>query len=84
MAVPAMLNVTAGLTVLILGGCVLLLVAGWWSWVGDGVSVPRERWPGAIRLAAAAGWGFFLAGILLQLIGYVNQVGVAHFLRMAH
>ncbi len=84
MDVSVMLSVTAGLTVVILGGCVLLLVAGWWSWTGDGISVPRERWPGAVRLAAAAGWGLFLAGILLQVIGYFMQVGLANFPRMAH
>jgi hypothetical protein len=75
-------SVTTGLVVVILGGGVLLLVAAWWSWASDGVSVPRERWPGEIRLAAAAGWGLFLAGIVVQLVGYFGQVGLAHFARM--
>ena len=84
MDVPVMLSVTAGLFVAITGGGILLLLAVWWSWAGDGISVPRERWPGALRLAAAAGWGLFLAGILLQLLGYFGQVGVADFPRMGH
>ena len=82
MDVPVMLSVTAGLFVAITGGGILLLLAVWWSWVGDGISVPRERWPGALRLAAAAGWGLFLAGILLQLIGYFGPIGAADFSRM--
>ncbi len=75
-------SVTTGLILAILGGGVLLLVAAWWSWAGDGVSLPRERWPREIRLAAAAGWGLFLAGIVVQLVGYVGQVGLANFAGM--
>jgi hypothetical protein len=78
-----MYSVTTGLVLAVLGGGVLLLVAAWWSWASDGVSLPRERWPGPVRLAAAAGWGFFMAGIAVQLVGYFVQVGVGHFLRMA-
>ena len=84
MDVPLMQSVTAGLVVVILGGGILLLIAAWWSWVGDGISVPRERWPGALRLAAAAGWGLFLAGIVLQLLGYFGPVGAADFYGMRH
>lgn len=79
MGVPTMVSVNAGLAAVFLGGLLLLGVAGWWAWTGDGIAVPRERWPGPVRLAAAAGWGFFLAGIALQLIGYFGQVGVASF-----
>jgi xanthine/uracil/vitamin C permease (AzgA family) len=79
MGVPAMTSVNVGLAAVFLGGLLLLAVAAWWSWAGDGVSVPRERWPGPIRLVAMAGWGFFLAGIALQLIGYFGQVGVGRF-----
>jgi hypothetical protein len=76
-------SVTTGLILVLLGGGVLLLVAGWWSWAGNGISLPRERWPREVRLAAAAGWALFLAGIVVQLVGYFGQVGLAHFLRMA-
>lgn len=79
MSVPAMVSTNAGLAALFLGGLLLLAVAGWWSWAGDGISIPRERWPAAMRLAAAAGWGLFVAGIVLQLIGYFGQVGVGSF-----
>ncbi len=82
MAVSPMVPVNAGLAAVFLGGFLLLLVAGWWSWAGDGIAVPRERWPGAVRAAALAGWGLFMAGILLQLIGYLTQVGVARFPQM--
>ena len=78
-----MYSVTTGLILVLMGGGVLLMVAAWWSWVGDGVSLPRERWPGEVRLAAAAGWGLFIAGIAVQLLGYFYQVGVAEFVRMA-
>ena len=79
MSVPAMVSTNAGLAAVFVGGLLLLAVAGWWSWAGDGISIPRERWPAAMRLAAAAGWGFFVAGLVLQLIGYFGEVGVARF-----
>ena len=79
MGVPAMTSVNAGLAAVFLGGLLLLAVAAWWSWAGDGISVPRERWPRPVRLAALAGWGLFLAGIALQLIGYFGEVGVGRF-----
>jgi hypothetical protein len=78
-AVPEMMPVNAGLAAVFLGGLILLAVAAWWSWVGDGIAVPHERWPGAVRLAAAAGWALFAGGILLQLIGYFGEVGVARW-----
>ena len=79
MSVPEMMTVNAGLAAVFLGGLILLAVAGWWSWVGDGIAVPRERWPGALRLAALAGWGLFVAGLVLQVVGYFTAVGVANF-----
>ena len=79
MSVPAMVSTHVGLAAVFLGGLLLLAVAGWWSWAGDGIGIPRERWPAAMRLAAAAGWGFFVAGLVLQLIGYFGEVGVARF-----
>jgi hypothetical protein len=74
-----MIPVNVGLAAAFLGGLILLAVAGWWSWAGDGIAVPRERWPGAVRLVALAGWGLFLGGIVLQVVGYFGVVGVAHF-----
>ena len=84
MDVPQLLSVTAGLLVVLMGGGILALLAVWWSWASDGISLPRERWPGALRLAAAAGWGLFVAGILLQLIGYFGPIGVGDFAGMGH
>jgi xanthine/uracil/vitamin C permease (AzgA family) len=78
-SVPEMMPVNAGLAALFLGGLILLAVAVWWSWVGDGIAVPRERWPGPVRLAALAGWALFIGGIALQLVGYFVHVGVARF-----
>ena len=77
MAVPAMMVVNAGLTAVFNGGLLLLLVAMWWSWTGDGIEVPRERWPGVVRAAAAVGWALFAGGIFVQIIGHFAQVGVA-------
>jgi hypothetical protein len=78
-AVPQMVLTNVGLAALFLGGALLLAVAVWWSWAGDGIAIPRDRWPGATRLAAAAGWGLFGAGLALQLLGYFGQVGVARW-----
>lgn len=77
MAVPTMTVVNGGLAMVFVGGGLLLLTALWWSWAGDGVSVPRERWPGPIRATAMAGWLLWAGGFLLQLLGYFGQVGVA-------
>jgi hypothetical protein len=32
-----------------------------------------------VRLAALAGWALFVAGIVLQLVGYFTAVGVTRF-----
>jgi len=74
-----MTTVNMGLGIVFAGGLILLLIAAWWSWSGDGVSIPRERWPGPVRLAALVGWGFFIGGIVAQLIGYFGKVGVARW-----
>jgi hypothetical protein len=74
-----MMPVNAGLAAVFLGGLILLVVAGWWSWVGDGIAVPRERWPGAVRLFAFAGWALFVGGLLVQVVSYFSAVGVASF-----
>jgi hypothetical protein len=74
-----MMPVNAGLAAVFLGGLILLVVAGWWSWVGDGIAVPRERWPGAVRLFAFAGWALFVGGLLVQLAAYLAQVGAARW-----
>jgi hypothetical protein len=74
-----MIPVNAGLATVFLGGLILLAVAGWWAWAGDGIAIPRERWPGAVRLAALAGWALFISGIVLQLVGYFGPVGVTRF-----
>ncbi len=79
MSVPLMNPVNAGLLALFAGGLLLLAVAAWWSWAGDGIAIPRHRWPGAARAAAVGGWALFLAGIALQLLGYFGQVGVARW-----
>jgi hypothetical protein len=79
-SVPEMMPVNAGLAAVFLGGLILLAVAGWWSWASDGIAVPRERWPGAVRLAAFAGWALFIGGLVVQVVGYFTTVGVARFL----
>jgi hypothetical protein len=78
-SVHEMMPVNTGLAAQFLGGLILLAVAGWWSWAGDGIAVPRERWPGPVRLAALAGWVLFVVGIALQVVGYFVHVGVARF-----
>lgn len=79
MGVPVFMVVNAGLAMTFLGAGLLLLVAVWWSWTGDGIEVPRERWPGAVRLAAVAGWLLWAGGIGVQVIGQFDQVGVARW-----
>jgi hypothetical protein len=78
-AVSVMLPVDAGLAAVYIGGLLLLMVAGWWSWASDGIAMPRERWPLAVRAAALGGWGFFIGGMALQLVGYFVHVGVARW-----
>jgi hypothetical protein len=77
MGVPQMLVVNGGLTAAFLGAGALLLVALWWARVGDGISVPRDRWPGSIRALATAGWLLWVGGMLVQLLGHFGMVGVA-------
>jgi hypothetical protein len=80
MNVPEMTVVNAGYAATLLGALLLLAVGMWWSWASeDGVQVPRESWPGAVRGAAVAGWALFGGGILLQLVGYLTLVGVARW-----
>ena len=79
MDVPTMMVVNMGLAAVFAGGMVLLVVAFWWSWAGDGIAVPRERWPMPVWLGAVVGWGLFVGGIAAQVIGYFVQVGVARW-----
>jgi hypothetical protein len=79
MDVPLMIMVNSGYAAMGLGGLLLLAVAMWWTRASDGIEVPRESWPGAVRGAAVAGWTLFAGGALLQLAGYVVQVGAAHW-----
>jgi hypothetical protein len=74
-----MMPVNIGLAAVFLGGLILLLVAGWWSWASDGIAISRDRWPGPVRLAALAGWALFAGGLILQVVGYFVHVGVARF-----
>lgn len=79
MAVPAMYVVDAGYTAVLIGGLMLLGLAVWWSRTGDGIEIPRERWPGPAKAAAAVGWALFGGGILIQILGHFSQVGVARW-----
>lgn len=79
MAVPSMLVVNAGLAAIFGGAGLLLLTALWWSWAGDGISVPRERWPGPVRAMATLGWLLWVGGMALQLLGQFGPVGVARW-----
>jgi hypothetical protein len=79
MDVPSMFLVDGGYLAVVLGGLLLLAVAMWWSWAGDGIEVPRERWPGAVRAAALVGWALFIGGLLLQVASYLAHVGVARW-----
>jgi hypothetical protein len=77
MAVPVFTVVNVGLGMTFLGGGVLLLVALWWAWAGDGIEVPRDRWPALARLGAMAGWLLWAGGFAVQLLGHFGMVGVA-------
>ncbi|MGH7268155.1 MAG: hypothetical protein ACREMB_25335 [Candidatus Rokuibacteriota bacterium] len=79
MGVPELLVVNVGLAATFAGAGLLLLIALWWSWAGDGIGIPRERWPRALRLAGAVGWTLFVGGLLVQIVGYFGPVGVARF-----
>ncbi|HEY7140845.1 MAG TPA: hypothetical protein VIE44_12135 [Methylomirabilota bacterium] len=79
MAVPVFTVVNIGLAMTFLGGSLLLLIALWWTKVGDGIEVPRPRWPGPVRLAAMAGWLLWLGGLSVQIAGFFDRVGVARW-----
>ncbi len=77
MAVPIFFGVAKGLFFTLVGGAALLVVAVWWSWAGDGISIERARWPTSVRMLALVGWGCFIGGILGQVLAHVMHVGVA-------
>jgi hypothetical protein len=77
MAVPVFNVVNLGLALCFLGAGLLFLVAVWWARAGDGIEIPRDRWPGAARFGAMAGWLLWVGGLAVQLLGYFGMVGVA-------
>ena len=79
MAVPIFFGVAKALFFTFAGGLALLVVAVWWSWAGDGIAIPRERWPVPVRFLALLGWGCFIGGILGQVLAQVLHVGVARW-----
>jgi hypothetical protein len=79
MGVPVFTVVNIGLAMTFLGGGLLLLLALWWSWVGDGIEIPRQRWPLLARLSGAAGWLMFVGGLAVQVLGQFGMVGVARW-----
>jgi hypothetical protein len=79
MAVPIFTVVNAGLAMTFLGGGLLLLIALWWTRTGDGIEVPRPRWPAVVRLGAMAGWLLWVGGIAVQVLGHFGMVGVARW-----
>ena len=79
MAVPVFTVVNAGLAMTFLGGGLLLLIALWWTVTGDGIEVPRSRWPAPVRLGAMAGWLLWVGGLAVQVARTVRQVGVARW-----
>jgi hypothetical protein len=79
MAVPIFTLVNAGLAMMFLGGGILLLIAVWWTRAGDGIEVPRQRWPAAARFGALAGWLLWIGGIAVLILGQFGMVGVARW-----
>ena len=79
MAVPAFTVVNVGLAMTFLGGGLLLLIALWWTRASDGVEVPRQKWPLAVRFGAMAGWFLWVGGFAVQLLGHFGMVGVARW-----
>jgi hypothetical protein len=79
MAVPVFAVVNVGLAMTFLGGGLLLLIALWWTLKGDGIEVPRSRWPAAVRLGAMAGWLLWVGGLAVQVLGQFGMVGVARW-----
>ena len=79
MGVPTMMIVNAGLAAAFVGGGLLLLTALWWTWAGDGISVGRDRWPATVRGLVTVGWLLWVGGLVVQILGYFGQVGVARW-----
>lgn len=79
MAVPAFTVVNVGLALTFLGAGLLLLIALWWTRTGDGIEVPRHKWPLAVRFGAMAGWVLWVGGFAVQLLGLFGMVGVARW-----
>lgn len=79
MDVPMMLGVNVGYAATVLGGLLLFAVAAWWTLASDGIEVPRESWPAAVRGAAVAGWALFAGGLAVQLAAYLAQLGAARW-----
>jgi hypothetical protein len=79
MAVPIFAMVNAGLAMTFLGGGLLLLIALWWTRSGDGIEIPRQRWPAPVRFAAMAGWLLWVGGLAVQVLGQFGMVGVARW-----
>jgi hypothetical protein len=77
MTVPIMYGVDFGLTLAFMGGGLLLLTCLWWSYAGDGISVPRERWSGLVRVLGIVGWLLWVSGLLLATLWLFGPVGVA-------
>jgi hypothetical protein len=79
MAVPIFFGVDKALGFTFIGALALLLVAVWWAVAGDGVAIPRERWPRPVRLLALLGWGCWGGGLLGQVLAYVLHVGLTRW-----
>jgi hypothetical protein len=79
MAVPIFMVVNLGLAMTLLGGGLLLAVALWWTWASDGIEVPRQRWPNPVRFGAMVGWGLWVGGLVVQIAGMFDHVGVARW-----
>jgi hypothetical protein len=79
MGVPLMTGVNLGLLATFVGAGLLLVTALWWTAAGDGISVPRERWPAPVRGLAVAGWALWAGGLAVQVAAHFVQVGVARW-----
>ncbi len=69
---PFVRYVFPGYALCLLGGVLLLAAAGYWTLKSDGVHLRVK--PGWWRAAVAFGFLSFIAGIVVQLAGYV-QIG---------
>jgi hypothetical protein len=79
MAVPIFTVVNVGLAMTFLGGGLLLGVALWWTGASNGIEVPRQQWPNPVRFSAMAGWGLWVGGLVVQIAGMFDHVGVARW-----